>query len=169
MQTHLANRMDGLNGSAIREIFKLLGDPSIISFAGGNPSVKSFPSEELAALSARLLQEKGDVLLQYGTTEGYAPLRESILSVLEERGIQTTTDHIITLTGSSQGIESVSYTHLSGFLRAGRGKCGDPGRIPRQRLGRPFLRTVVRLHRQSAERAKGTYRYFRRLCHHRCV
>ena len=46
MQTHLANRMDGLNGSAIREIFKLLGDPSIISFAGGNPSVKSFPSIE---------------------------------------------------------------------------------------------------------------------------
>lgn len=105
MQTHLANRMDGLNGSAIREIFKLLGDPSIISFAGGNPSVKSFPSKEMADLSAQLLQEKGDVLLQYGTTEGYAPLRESILSVLEERSIQTTTDHIITLTGSSQGIE----------------------------------------------------------------
>ena len=105
MQNHLATRMDGLNGSAIREIFKLLSDPSIISFAGGNPSVKSFPTEEMAALSAQLLRDKGDVLLQYGTTEGYAPLRESLLEVLAERNIQTTPDHIITLTGSSQGIE----------------------------------------------------------------
>ena len=40
--------------------FKLLGDPSIISFAGGNPSVKSFPSKEMADLSAQLLKEKGD-------------------------------------------------------------------------------------------------------------
>lgn len=105
MQTHLANRMDGLNGSAIREIFKLLGDPSIISFAGGNPSVKSFPTEELADLSAQLLRDQGGVLLQYGATEGYAPLRESILSVVKERGIDATTDQVITLTGSSQGIE----------------------------------------------------------------
>ena len=87
MQNHLATRMDGLNGSAIREIFKLLSDPSIISFAGGNPSVKSFPTEEMAALSAQLLRDKGDVLLQYGTTEGYAPLRESLLEVLAERKV----------------------------------------------------------------------------------
>lgn len=105
MQTHLANRMDGLTGSAIREIFKLLSDPSIISFAGGNPSVKSFPTEELADLSAQLLRDKGGVLLQYGTTEGYAPLRESLLSVIKERGIDAATDQVITLTGSSQGIE----------------------------------------------------------------
>ena len=33
-----ANRAASLQGSAIREMFKLLGKPGIISFAGGAPS-----------------------------------------------------------------------------------------------------------------------------------
>ena len=45
MQT--ANRMQGVSGSAIRELFKLLGDPNIISFGGGNPAKECFPKEEI--------------------------------------------------------------------------------------------------------------------------
>ena len=33
-----ARRFDNVTGSAIREIFKVLGRPGMISFAGGNPS-----------------------------------------------------------------------------------------------------------------------------------
>ena len=34
----LSAHMRAISGSAIREIFKLLGKPGMISFAGGNPS-----------------------------------------------------------------------------------------------------------------------------------
>ncbi|MBQ9988321.1 MAG: PLP-dependent aminotransferase family protein [Clostridia bacterium] len=100
-----AERMAPLNGSAIREIFKLLGDKSIISFAGGNPSEASFPSEELAEISAQLLREQGGRILQYGATEGWAPLRESVAQVVAERSIRSTPERTLILTGSSQGIE----------------------------------------------------------------
>ena len=43
----IAERMKGVSGSAIRELFKLLGDPAIISFGGGNPSKTCFPKEEI--------------------------------------------------------------------------------------------------------------------------
>ena len=62
MQT--ANRMQGVSGSAIRELFKLLGDPNIISFGGGNPAKECFPKEEIRAITDELLRDKSDILLQ---------------------------------------------------------------------------------------------------------
>lgn len=105
MSYSFAARTEGISGSAIREILKLMVDPAIISFAGGNPSAESFPTEELAQLSASLLQSEGPRILQYGTTEGWAPLRESICKVVEPRGMHITADEVLILTGSSQGIE----------------------------------------------------------------
>ena len=75
MQT--ANRMQGVSGSAIRELFKLLGDPNIISFGGGNPAKECFPKEEIRTITDELLRDKSDILLQYGATEGYLPLRRA--------------------------------------------------------------------------------------------
>ncbi len=105
MSYSFAARTDGISGSAIREILKLMVDPAIISFAGGNPSADSFPAEELAALSCSLLQAEGSRILQYGTTEGWAPLRESICKVVEPRQMRISPEEVLILTGSSQGIE----------------------------------------------------------------
>ncbi len=113
MQPQLAARMQGLTGSAIREIFKLLGDPTIISFAGGMPSASSFPTQELAAISQDLLSTQGAAILQYGVTEGWPALRESIVSVVKERGLDTDPSHVLTLTGSSQGIELFTKTLIN--------------------------------------------------------
>ena len=38
-----ADRINSLKPSAIREIFKSMADPNIISLAGGNPDPESFP------------------------------------------------------------------------------------------------------------------------------
>ncbi len=38
-----ARRFDHVSGSAIREIFKLIAQPGMISFAGGNPSLAALP------------------------------------------------------------------------------------------------------------------------------
>ena len=67
MSFSFAARTDGISGSAIREILKLMVDPAIISFAGGNTSADSFPTEELAELSCSLLQSEGARILQYGS------------------------------------------------------------------------------------------------------
>ena len=38
-QIRFASRFDKVTGSAIREIFKVIAQPGMISFAGGNPSL----------------------------------------------------------------------------------------------------------------------------------
>ena len=76
MEYNFAGRMNGVKGSAIREMFKMMQKPGVISFAGGNPSPETFPVEELKEISQRLLTENPGLYLQYGITEGYAPRSE---------------------------------------------------------------------------------------------
>ena len=46
MEYRISEKMQALKPSAIREIFKALTDPTIISLAAGNPSPESFPVED---------------------------------------------------------------------------------------------------------------------------
>jgi len=101
-----AHRFDGISGSAIREIFKLLAVPGMISFAGGNPAASALPDEQCAELARELLLTKGKALLQYGATEGYAPLRESLAPYLKDRfSFSCAPDEILPVTGSTQAMD----------------------------------------------------------------
>lgn len=104
--TAFANRMDGVTGSAIRDLFKLMGDPEIISFGGGNPAKESFPVETVERITAEALRRDGVNLLQYGATEGYMPLREAYLEhMAAPRGLSGTADEVLITTGSMQGLD----------------------------------------------------------------
>ncbi|MCR4886254.1 MAG: PLP-dependent aminotransferase family protein [Clostridiales bacterium] len=101
-----ASRFNGISGSAIREIFKLLAVPGMISFAGGNPAANALPDGQCADLAKELLLDKGKVLLQYGATEGYAPLRESLAPYVKDRfSFSCAPDEILPVTGSTQAMD----------------------------------------------------------------
>lgn len=110
-----SERIKGVKGSAIRELFKVLGNPAIISFGGGNPAKECFPKEWAAETAKQLIAEKGDVLLQYGPTEGYMPLRKAFLEkVLPPLGItDATIDNVITMTGSMQGLDLLAKVMIN--------------------------------------------------------
>ena len=83
-QFTFAHRFDQVSGSAIREIFKVIAQPGMISFAGGNPSPDALPDDTVRLLSDEVLREKGKILLQYGATEGYPPFIESLLKYVRD-------------------------------------------------------------------------------------
>ena len=85
MEYQFSDRLKNLSGNAIREIFKLLENPEVISFAGGFPSPDSFPAEAIAEISGKVLKDEGSKLLQYGTTEGLPQLREWVASYVMKR------------------------------------------------------------------------------------
>ncbi len=78
MKYTFSNKIANLKPSAIREILKAPSSPDTISFAAGNPAPESFPIEEMARLSASIYNEIPTLALQYGVTDGYAPLRDEI-------------------------------------------------------------------------------------------
>ena len=78
MEYRFSSAFANLAPSAIREILKNAGDPSVIAFAAGNPNAASFPLPDIRRLTADILEKNGPAALQYGTTEGFGPLRESV-------------------------------------------------------------------------------------------
>lgn len=106
MEFQISNRMSRVKGSAIREIFKYAANPEVISLAGGNPAPELFPNEELAEIAQDLLLHQPVTALQYGITEGYAPLREALKARLKEKeGIGTENDDLLIMSGGQQGID----------------------------------------------------------------
>ncbi len=109
-----ADRLNNVETSAIRELFKLLGKPGIISFAGGFPDSAMFDVEGLRAASARALEEEPGAALQYGATEGYGPLREQLAALMAAKGAQEVApDNLIVTTGSQQALDLLGKTLIS--------------------------------------------------------
>ncbi len=97
--------MRPITGSAIREIFKLLGKPGMISFAGGNPSNAALEPEIISELAVEVLAKYGTTLLQYGATEGFAPLIESAGAFLAEAGVHAGPGELLPVQGGTQGFD----------------------------------------------------------------
>ena len=112
MSLTYAKRFDGITGSAIRDIFKLLKNPEIISFAGGNPANSALESDVISDFCKRVLAENGTTLLQYGQTEGYAPFRESAAKFFEHNGVFAREDQILPVTGSQQALDLICKAML---------------------------------------------------------
>ena len=106
MNFEFSEKVKGLKPSAIREIFKSLTDPSVISFAAGNPSPLSFPVEKLQGLANEIFENEAASSLQYGITEGYYPLREQVAKRLKDKfNIGKDFDSTIIVSGGQQGID----------------------------------------------------------------
>jgi 2-aminoadipate transaminase len=112
-----ASRLDNVSTSAIREIFKLLGRPGIISFAGGFPDPELFDLEGVREATAKALSDEGQwgakAVLQYGPTEGWGPLKEGIAADMAAKGISVKPDGLITTTGSQQALDLIATTMIS--------------------------------------------------------
>ncbi len=106
MEFKVSERMSEIKGSAIREIFKALADPEVISLAGGNPAPELFPNKEMAKIAEEVLTNNPVLALQYGITEGYTPLRELVKDLLAKReNICEDFNDTIIVSGGQQGIE----------------------------------------------------------------
>jgi DNA-binding transcriptional MocR family regulator len=109
-----ADRLSNVETSAIRELFKLLGKPGIISFAGGFPDSAMFDVEGIREACTKALAEEPGAALQYGATEGYQPLREQLATFMHSKGTkELTPEQLIVTTGSQQALDLLGKTMIS--------------------------------------------------------
>ncbi|WP_287924664.1 PLP-dependent aminotransferase family protein [Diaphorobacter sp.] len=114
MPLAFADRLNNVETSAIRELFKLLGKPGIISFAGGFPDSAMFDVAGIRAASERVLAEEPGAALQYGATEGYQPLREQLATFMQGKGVAgLAPEQLIVTTGSQQALDLLGKTMIN--------------------------------------------------------
>src|SRR5262245_14247647 len=128
-----------LQPNAIRKLTKLLGSREVISLAAGAPSFETFPAEELADISERVIRERGKSALQYGPTRGQGALVESVAETLRGRGIDSAKpSEIVMTTGSQQGLDLIARIIL------------DPGDVALVELP-SYIGGIIALHNAAAE------------------
>jgi len=100
-----AERTGRMKGSAIRELLSFAVRKDVISFAGGMPAPEVFPYDKFRESCDTVLREKGAACLQYGSTDGYLPLRELIARHSTRYGIQVEAENILPTSGSQQALD----------------------------------------------------------------
>ena len=79
-----------------------------ISFNRGVPATQSLPSRKVGEVTAEVLREEGDTLLQYGDSRGYLPLREKIVDGCEN----PTEDQVLVGNGSLQILDMITHIYV---------------------------------------------------------
>ncbi|MEK6407518.1 MAG: PLP-dependent aminotransferase family protein [Acidobacteriota bacterium] len=128
-----------LQPNAIRKLTTLLGNREVISLAAGAPSFETFPLEEIAEISARVIRERGRFALQYGPTRGQSALVEAVSANLRSRGISSSNpSQIVMTTGSQQGLDLIARVIL------------DPGDVALVELP-SYIGGIIALHNAGAQ------------------
>lgn len=112
---HYATRAARMGASEIRELLKLLGNPEVISFAGGIPDPALFPQAAIAEAHAAIMSDPTleAAALQYSVSEGYAPLREWIAGYMASRGAACRAENILITSGSQQALDFLGKLFVS--------------------------------------------------------
>ena len=114
MTYNFSDKAMALKPNAIREILKSASDPGVISLSAGNPAPDAFPVEAIKEISENLLKENPIGVLQYGISDGYTPLRDTLKKYLsEELDVIKEDDELIIVSGAQQVMDIVAKTFLN--------------------------------------------------------
>ncbi|MEZ0393513.1 MAG: PLP-dependent aminotransferase family protein [Desulfurococcaceae archaeon] len=103
-----------MRASEVRDLLSVIkrrGD--VISLAGGIPDPSLFPKRELAEIARKVIEERGDVALQYGETKGELEARRALVDLMQRwRGFRAGEEDVVITTGSQQGLDLLARTLL---------------------------------------------------------
>ena len=114
MDYRFSDKVLALKPNAIREILKSASDPEVISLSAGNPAPDAFPVDAIREISERILRENPIGVLQYGVSEGYTPLRDTLKRYLKEKhDIGSGDDELIIVSGAQQVMDIAAKSFLN--------------------------------------------------------
>jgi len=111
-ERRFASRAKNINASEIRDLFALLDNPEIISFAGGFPDANLFALPQFRDGYRKSLEDSPTTALQYCASEGYLPLRRWIADFMRRQNVVCSWENILITSGAQQAIEFLSRLFL---------------------------------------------------------
>jgi len=113
MKSLFADLMKDFEGYAIGKTLAYLGDPEIISFAGGLPSSEVFPLEIIHKAMERSLKKDWDHVLQYTSITGEKDLMQAIIDYLKKDNIHIEPENIMITTSGQHGLDLIGRLFLN--------------------------------------------------------
>ena len=89
--------------------------PGAIAFTIARPPDETFPLEEFRHSANAVLRREGRRILQFGSTDGYDPLKRELISLFRSEGLNVKPEQLLITDGCQQAIDLVCRA----FLRPG--------------------------------------------------
>jgi len=86
-----------------------------ISFLLARPATEFFPVEELRNCTNTVWRKEGTAVLQFGSSDGYAPLKHVLVSLLKAEGYEVADENLLITDGCQQALDLL----CKAFLRPG--------------------------------------------------
>jgi len=113
MKLHFSKRAKLFKTDALKQLLSVVSKPDIISLAGGMPAPESFPVELIQKLSAKVLNDKKALALQYNKTPGIDEVRETLANWLNKQyGWKLSAENVMITTGSTQAFDLIAKIFL---------------------------------------------------------
>jgi 2-aminoadipate transaminase len=109
-EIQLADWTQNMSRSVLRQMIAVVSRPGILSFAGGLPAPEFFPTADYAAAMAQVLATDPKAL-QYGPP--FAPLKQHIVQLMAQRGVECSEEQIFLTTGAQQGLDVLARLLLN--------------------------------------------------------
>jgi 2-aminoadipate transaminase len=108
----LAERAERMRSSVIRELLKFTMLPDVISFAGGLPAPEAFPVRDFQDACRWVLSHDAEQALQYGPTEGFAPLKDYLVEAMSRYELPAGRRNVLFTNGSQQALDLIGRTFI---------------------------------------------------------
>jgi 2-aminoadipate transaminase len=108
-----AHRTESMLSSEIRDLLAVTARPDIISLAGGLPYTQALDPEIIMRSVRRVLAEEHAAALQYGPSDGFAPLKHCLIEVMQEEGTPCLPEDIIITNGAQQALEMIAKIFIN--------------------------------------------------------
>jgi DNA-binding transcriptional MocR family regulator len=103
-----ARRAAGMSASEVRALFAVAARPDVVSLAGGMPFVQAIPPGDVLRVVTEALAEEGAAALQYGGGQGRVSLRERLVPLMAEEGVEADPEDMVITTGAQQALDLVA-------------------------------------------------------------
>ncbi|MFN2544389.1 MAG: PLP-dependent aminotransferase family protein [Actinomycetota bacterium] len=103
-----ARRTAGMSASEVRALFAVAARPEVVSLAGGMPYVQALPHEDVLDVVRSVLSERGATALQYGGGSGHPGLKERLVALMAEEGVEADPDLVVVTDGAQQALDLVA-------------------------------------------------------------
>ena len=102
-----ADRMTGMTASEVRALFAVASRPDVVSLAGGMPFVAALPGGDVEDVVLSVLRDHGAAALQYCGGIGLAGVRERLVELMAEEGVESSADRIVVTNGAQQALDLI--------------------------------------------------------------
>lgn len=109
LERHFSDRAQRMQSLAIREVLRSAARPGVIPFIAGQPAPHLFPAKAIGYQASQVLESKSAEALQYGDTQGYAPLRQWVAG----RYPRVNPEQVLTISGSQQALDLTAKLFVS--------------------------------------------------------